>query len=299
MSVGLRDDLPELPRYTFGAMSLGRDLAKLDHDIKIARAAMDARLWFHASQEHGRGGGTFMVLRHAFDEARSQVPPCILKIRCDNHKLLRFEVEDACRRLGLDRVDIAQLCMGSHERREFVYDFLEKGPIWATCCELKEKALVGNFVMEVFATFSDDAIQAVQSDLFDAYILYYNLLDRQATNKLTDLLQTKQCPLLSLRTFAAGTLDADKAAQRRTNRPEDPLPARRVEIEPVFEQSGCDSMLEFAMRFVLSVPGMQTTIGGTSSMEHLQAYIATADHFTPLDPTIVDRVLDLHRKWMG
>jgi len=85
--------------FTFGCMSLGKDLAKLNDHIHVARTAMDAGVWFHASPTYNRGF-TYMVLRMAFDEARSQVPPIIIKIRCGTPRLLRFEVEDALVRMS-------------------------------------------------------------------------------------------------------------------------------------------------------------------------------------------------------
>lgn len=53
------------------------------------------------------------------------------------------------------------------------------------------------------------------------------------------------------------------------------------------------------MRFILSVPGVRTTIGGTSKMVHLQAYLHTTENFEPLDADLVAQVLEFHRKWMG
>lgn len=53
--------------YTFGCMSLGSDLGRLDDHIRVARQAMEAGIWFHASPTYHRGF-TYMVLRMAFDE---------------------------------------------------------------------------------------------------------------------------------------------------------------------------------------------------------------------------------------
>ncbi len=89
-------------------MSLGTHLDRMTDHIRVARTAMDAGVWFHASPTYNRGF-TYMILRMAFDESRRQVPPMIVKIRCGSVRILRFEVEDALRRMGLERIDVAQL----------------------------------------------------------------------------------------------------------------------------------------------------------------------------------------------
>src|SRR5580704_4397358 len=97
-----------LTPYTFGSMSLGRDPADIAQDLIVARRAMEAGVWFHSSPTYNNGF-TFMVLRMAFDENRSRVPRMVIKIRDGSVPLMRFEVEDSCRRLGLDSIDVAQL----------------------------------------------------------------------------------------------------------------------------------------------------------------------------------------------
>ncbi len=94
--------------YTFGSMSLGRNPADIKDDLAVARRAMEAGVWFHSSPTYN-SGFTYMVLRTAFDEDRSAVPPMILKVRDASVSLMRFEVEDSCRRLGLESIDVAQL----------------------------------------------------------------------------------------------------------------------------------------------------------------------------------------------
>src|ERR1700743_2909144 len=94
--------------YTFGSMSLGRNPADVAQDLAVAHRAIEAGVWFHSSPTYNMGF-TYMVLRMAFDEDRSKVPRLILKVRDATVALMRFEVEDSCRRLGLDGIDVAQL----------------------------------------------------------------------------------------------------------------------------------------------------------------------------------------------
>ena len=94
--------------FTFGSMSLGRDPADITNDLAVARRALEAGVWFHSSPTYNQGF-TFMVLRQAFDEDRTRVPRMVIKVRDASVPLMRFEVEDSCRRLGLDGIDVAQL----------------------------------------------------------------------------------------------------------------------------------------------------------------------------------------------
>src|SRR3954447_335591 len=100
--------LMRLTPYTFGTMSLGRNPADIASDLVVARRAMEAGVWFHSSPTYNQGF-TFMVLRQAFDENRGRVPRMMIKVRDASVSLMRFEVEDSCRRLGLDAIGVAQL----------------------------------------------------------------------------------------------------------------------------------------------------------------------------------------------
>ena len=94
--------------YTFGSMSLGKNPAEVTQDLAVVRRAMEAGVWFHSSPTYNNGF-TFMVLRMAFDADRARVPRLMIKVRDATVALMRFEVEDSCRRLGIDAIDVAQL----------------------------------------------------------------------------------------------------------------------------------------------------------------------------------------------
>jgi aryl-alcohol dehydrogenase-like predicted oxidoreductase len=288
--------VPKLSRYTFGTMSLGRDVERLGEDVKVARAAMDAGVWFHTSQEYSNGG-TFMVLRKAFEETPGRTPQLIVKTRCNHADVLRFDVEDALRRLGVERVALAQLCKSTHEKREVVDDFLAQGPMWRTSRELEEKGLVGAFVMEVFASFSGDAARAVERDLFPGYIFYYNLIERQTSNGLQALLEERRSMLLSLRTMAGGVIDPARAGRLREKSSDDPRLTRLERLRPLFERSGCATWLEFAVRFCLGAPGVETTVAGTRRIEHLEAFVEAAEGAQPLPADVARGIAELHREW--
>lgn len=289
--------LPLTP-FTFGCMSLGGSPAidDIHAQIGVVRAAMDRGVSFHASQEYA-GGGAFMVMRHAFDEDRARVPKIVLKIRCDNAALLKFDVEDALRRLNIGRIDIAQLCRAKHDRRPVVDDFLAKGEMWNVCRALKSEGKVGDFVLEIFESFSPDAIRAVEAGLFPAYIFYFSPGERQAGNELFDLLERRGEPILSLRTLCGGILDPQRIAAIRQHDPRDRAIVRFDALQPIYARSGAASWAEFSMSFLKSFPNLVTTIAGTSNRQHLDKLFEADQKSKPMSPPLVEEIKALHRAW--
>lgn len=293
----MKDSLPSLSSFTFGTMSLTGLPESFSEDVRVARAAMEAGVWFHSSQEYS-GGGSFMVLRQAFDEDRSRTPKTILKIRCDHAAVLKFDVEDALRRLGIDHIELAQLCRAKHDRRPVVDDFLAHGEMWQACRALQKEGKVGQFIMEVFASYSPDAIRAVEAGLFPAYIFYYNPGERQASNELLRLLEEKEERILSLRILCGGHLDPAGIEALRERNPQHYAIARFEELVPLFDKSGCATWLEFSLSFLRTVPRLMTSIAGTSKRKNLQALLEADAKVRPMDPGLAGEIRELHSRWM-
>ncbi len=277
-------------------MSLGNNPDDFKVHVSVARAAMEGGVWFHASQEYA-GGGAFMIMRHAFDDDRARTPKLILKIRCDNAAVLKFDVEDALRRLKVECVDLAQLCRAKHDRRPVVDDFLNQGEMWRVCQQLQKEGKVGQFVMEIFESFSLDAIRAVKADLFPAYIFYFSPGERQTSTELFDLLEQRNENLISLRTMCGGILDPRRVQALREREPGHSALARFEALKPIFEKSGCGSWAEFSMSFLKSFPTMLTTIAGTSKIEHLKELLAADRVSKPMAPELTAEIKALHRQW--
>ncbi len=106
-----------------------------------------------------------MIMRHAFAENKAPHP------EADSQDSLRQRRDAEVRRRGrtapleCGRVDLAQLCRSRHDRRPVVDDFLQQGEMWQVCREFQQQGKVGQFVMEIFASFSGDAIRAVEAGL--------------------------------------------------------------------------------------------------------------------------------------
>lgn len=287
---------PALTPFTFGCMSLGYDPAEMQNNIRLARIAMETGVWFHASQEYA-GGGAFMILHHAYRENRSQIPRMILKIRCDNAAVLKYDVEDALRRMNIDQVNIAQLCRAKHDKRPVVDDFLVHGEMWQVCQDLQKQGKVGQYVMEIFASFSADAIRAVQANLFPGYIFYFSPGERQTNTELFELLESRGENILSLRTMCGGILDPERIQSIREKKPQDRAIARFEALKPIYEQSGCANWVEFAFSFLKAFPTLRTSIAGTAKEVHFKELLAGSQKAIPMAPALVKQIKALHHEW--
>jgi aryl-alcohol dehydrogenase-like predicted oxidoreductase len=285
-----RTPLPAIPRYTFGSMSLGQgrdyDLA---NDVKVARAAMESGVWFHTSDDYA---DCYKVLRRAFDEDRAHVPRLIVKMDANIPEKSRAVIEGTRRTLGVDRVDIAQMCCG--DASDLARDAREGNRRWETFREMKEKGWVGNYLVEVWpnATSCRNAQDALETDLVDGLIFYYNLLERFVSNELFDHMEQRKTPLASLRILAGGGV-----FPRPEQTPPTPEDLKRRALAPVFEKSGCRAWDEFAFRFSLSAPRLLTAICGTKGLARFERHLELFRGFKPLAPAVVAEVLALHRQW--
>jgi len=295
--MSLRTPLPSISPYTFGTMSVGSDVSAIQRDTDVVREAMAAGVWFHTATRYACGAD-YNLLGRTFAQEPDSIPRCICKIRCDNADILRIDVEQAVRLFGIPRVDIAQLCRTARDRKDAVVrDFVQQGPMWEACRELKEQGVLGNLVLEVFYGCSEDGLEAVANDLFDGYAFYFNVLNREISNELYDALCRKECPIVSIR--SGGFLDGDWVERTRRDRPAHRDLQMYQELVPLFERSGCADWLEFSMRFLFSIDRVVTTIGGTRTLAHLHRHLAIANAHQTLPRDIVDGVLAIQQEWMA
>ncbi len=280
-------DKPSL--FTFGCMSLGSSLPDLDEHIRIARAAMDADIWFHASPTYHRGF-TYMVLRMAFDEERSQVPPMIIKIRCGSAKLLRFEVEDVLRRLNIDQIAVAQLVFTESGPQPLVDDLTSGGPMAQAMAQFREQGKVARFCPQCAVGTSAALLPLAQDGHFDGMVLYLNPIQRDADDALWNWMREQGTSLWALRTLAGALGDAARYARRRADQPDDPKLSIAAKVIPLVDAAGCGDWTEFCLRYAASVPGLMTSIGGTADMAHLERYLSAANAAEPLPPKALEAI---------
>jgi hypothetical protein len=75
------------------------------------------------------------------------------------------------------------------------------------------------------------------------------------------------------------------------------LQQRAEEVAPIFERSGVSSWTEFCVRFAHSFPEVRATVGATSRLENLKAFLRAAKKFEPLPDNIRDEIVHLHYRW--
>lgn len=284
--------LNDLSPYVYGTTRLGDGKINFKERVKIARAAMDADVWFHTSHTYG---DALQVLRIAFDQDRIRVPKLIVKIGWDNIDELTEMVYQNLEPLGLDSLELGQLCLGGQLAEEFATG----GACYESFKTLKAEGVVKRFVVEVFPWTSEKPLQALRhgypEGIVDGYIFYLNPLQRFASNALWGLLLERNEPIVAMRTVSGGPVhrlrDVPGAAWRSY------LQERAVQVAPIFERSGVASWTEFCVRFAHSFPQVRATVGSTSRLEHLNEFLAAAKNIQPLSPAIVEEIVDLQYQW--
>lgn len=265
--------LPALTPVTMGTGGItDPDNAEM---IKVTRLGMEAGIWFHVSDY---GNGVYTMLGRAFREDPAQVPPCIFKLDGLGPQAFRASLEDALRRTGKERIEIGQVCGNPVDE--------SLAPLAEELSKAREEGLVGSYIMDVIYSYSPKVIAAVEADLFDGYIFYYNVMERELSATANAVLTARGTPVLAMRTFGG------RDGSNYVNQPDHP---RAQALEALYRQSGCENRVEFCVRFPLSLPQVRTTIGSSSRITHLQAFLA-ADR-RPLAPEIVTGIQALHQAW--
>ena len=108
--------LSDLSPYIYGTTRLGDEHIPFADRVSIARAAMDAGVWFHTSHTYG---DALNVLRAAFDQDHARTPKLIVKIGWSTIEELRDMIHQNLDPLGLDSLDLGQLCLGGQLADEF------------------------------------------------------------------------------------------------------------------------------------------------------------------------------------
>jgi aryl-alcohol dehydrogenase-like predicted oxidoreductase len=285
--------LLELSRFIYGTTRLGDAALPFDERVRVARAAMDHGVWFHTSHQYG---DALSVLRAAFDQDRARVPRLICKIGWNSVEEVRATVDQLTREVGVDHMDIGQLCLNG----ELAEDFARGGASVRQLEDLRREGRVGRYLLQVFPWTSRVALAALRGGfargLVDGYIFYLNPLQRFADNPLWDLLRETGSPIIAMRTVAGGNVhdlrDVPGAAWK------DYLRVRAGEVAPLFERSQLASWPEFCLRFVHGLPGVCASVGSTARPDRLAELVQIASGtLEPLDAGISAELEKLQRRW--
>jgi predicted aldo/keto reductase-like oxidoreductase len=284
--------LTDLSSYIYGTTRLGDDKIPFDERVKVARAAMNANVWFHTSRAYGNA---LEVLRAAFDQDRARVPKLIAKIGWQDMNELRGVIHENIDALGVASLDIGQLCLSG----PLGEDFATGGECYQLFSQLKQEGLVQRFVLEVFPWTSHIALRAIQGGysegVVDGYIFYLNPLQRFPSNELWDLLVERDEPMIAMRTVAGGEIHKLRDVPGYAWRPY--LQQRAAEVTPIFERSGIESWPEFCVRFAFGFPQVRATVGSTSQIDRLNEFLKAAENIQPLPAEIQNEIIQLQYRW--
>jgi aryl-alcohol dehydrogenase-like predicted oxidoreductase len=189
---------------------------------------------------------------------------------------VRAGVEQSLRRLQTDRLDLVQVHM-SPSREQLAAD--------GTVEELVKLRDEGKVRYLGMSGIEPNLADHIAMGVFDVFQIPYSALQR-AHEPLIAQAAGDGAGVLIRGGVARGTASEEKAWSVR------PLSGGDVPAEATWKAAGLDELLdggmsrhEFILRFTLSLPGMTSTIVGTSSVDHLRANVATAAH-GPLPPDL-------------
>jgi hypothetical protein len=253
---------------------------------------MNAGVWFHTARMYG---DALEVLCDVFAEEPAKVPKLIIKIGWDNINQLKSVIEECIRPLGLDGVQLGQLCLGG----ELAQDFANGGYCYRVFQDLKDEGLVQGYVVEAFPWTSEPPLKALRAGytdgIIDGFIFYLNPLQRFASNVLWNEIVERDQPIIAMRTVSGGPVHSLRDVPGFAWK--DYLQKRAVEVAPIFEKSAVKSWTEFCVRFAHSFPQVKSTVGSTSHIENLNEFLSATDNLEPLPSDILQEIEALHIKW--
>ena len=284
--------LDEITPYIYGTTRLGDNSIPPQERIMVAHAAMDAGVWFRTSRMYG---DALEILGEAFREEPTKVPKLIIKIGWSNADQLRGVIEENLKPLGLGGMQLGQLCLGG----ELAEDFANGGHCYRVFQDLKDEKLVQGYVVEAFPWTSGPPLKALRlgytEGIVDGFIFYLNPLQRFASNALWAEIVARNQPVIAMRTVSGGPVhslrDVPGFAWKEY------LQKRAVEVAPIFERSGIQNWTEFCVRFAHSFPQVKATVGATSKLENLNAFLSAKEIVTPLPEDIIQEIEALHTRW--
>jgi aryl-alcohol dehydrogenase-like predicted oxidoreductase len=127
----------------------------------------------------------------------------IVKVRDTEPELMRFEVEDSCRRLGLGALDVAQLVSMDGKPGNLVDQLRgDGGPLVDELSSLRDRGLIRQAVIYRTPHNADAAVEAVEkSSLVEGITLYRNAVQFDSTEVAWGKLHDQNIPVLALRTL--------------------------------------------------------------------------------------------------
>ncbi len=279
-----------LSKYVYGTTRLGHDDVNPTQKLEVGKDAISSGVWFHSSHQYN----CFDALSQVLDADRSKTPNFIFKIGWGTGEQIRETIKANLEPVGLKKMQIGQLCTGDN-----LLEALERDPdIIDDLLAIRAEGLVDHFVLEVWPWNSEGYLQALKAGkldgIIDAFIFYLNPLQRFVSNDLWDEIQARKFPVISMRTVTGG---APYTLAKGEGWAPEYLQGRVKQVIPVFERSGAKTWTEFCVRFIFGFDNVISTVGSSSKVSHLEAFLAETANPLPLPADIQAEVVALQREW--
>jgi aryl-alcohol dehydrogenase-like predicted oxidoreductase len=180
---------------------------------------------------------------------------------------VRAGVEQSLRRLQTDHLDLVQVHMSPSREQ------LESDGTVEEMVRLRDEGKVRFLGM---SGIKPNLADHIAMGIFDVFQVPYSALQRGHEALIAEAVQSGAGVLIR-GGVARGTASEDKAWGVR------PLSGGDVPAEATWRAAGLDELLEdgmnrheFILRFTLSLPGLSSTIVGTSNLDHLRSNVAMA-----------------------
>ena len=229
-------------------------------------------------------------------------------------------LEASLRRLQLEKVDLFQL--HNHITREGRdSDLIPEIVLGEVAPALERLREQGKIRFYGITAVGDTAAlhQVVDARAFDTAQVSYNLLNPSGgttvdpaypAHDFANLLahtRAASVGVIAIRVLAAGALSGAKARHPLGSPSVEPIGSGsdyRIDVErarrlaPLVQQGFADSLIELAVRFVISNDAVSTALVGYSTLEHLE-YAAAAANKGPLPREVLERIAVVQNSFVG
>jgi len=253
-----------------------------DTHVRIISHALENGIPIHSCLKYGRA---LHLIRKCM-ELTGRNPRLLLKIYVNSsEKWLRSPIDDqlgaAFDILQTTRLDAIQVCCNPK------FEHLAEGrPFREKLRKLQSSGKVEKFYLEAYWQYSKNLYLYLNDDLFAGYVFYHNLYLREVDSRLYDALGRSRKEVITLR--ALGGNDSYFSQYFNVQ--------QRREVEDVYSQSGCVSMLDFRISFVRSMPRLSGAVCGSSKFEHYLELSKKFKEVPPLSSHLRDRIVAVHNE---
>ncbi len=307
-----------VPRLGFGCGAVGGLLVRgnaSEQSRAVARALEAGVRYFDTAPSYGDGVSEQNLGRAlaAVDTARTALVGTKVRVFTDQSadvkSVVRRSLEDSCRRLGRERVDLFQL----HNQIRDPFDDPDLlGQIAAAMGELVDEGLAGHIG---FTGLGDTPAvhRALGSGGFETVQAYFNAVNPSAVypgvtgggqdfDGLVTVAGEHEVGVINIRVYAAGALSAAPDRHPNAGGVGDALAGTRyqqdldhaVRLSGLAAELGLENALELGLRCALGPPGIALVLVGLSSFEHLEAALRWEAR-GPLPADVIERVVALAR----